>query len=715
MYSSTRTQRDARGRSAMRRCRLSVFAVVLAASLFASSTSSAQLPSLLPPLTSTVVTYHTVFYPPKGAPITRDTTGVITPLIPIKVPIDVDKNNIPDLSASTTINAALDTVTVSFSRMLGDKSRLKLSVEVIATPPSTTGLPREKVHFGYYAGGGAPKEFKGTIRFLKAAKSLKSPLASDTIVADYTASPPPPKGQSKLGIWSLRVLGGLFNGAADKRTDVLGGSMTYLPNSGPKPLKAGIGLSIPPAISDKAPLVIRHADNRRAGSLIATVTDQAAGRNATATIGGVPKDLTVQLGDQQLNYTASARVNSIGVTANLGNGAQRGQPHFIRVKARDLPTNWRAFLGGDERVGFATLSAGRGIGELAVAADDVSPAKLPADTKNALALTMVPGAEFYAGARLFNVRKAIYASFSDSKFISYEFDAAQPRPLNVSAALGPPGSSTALKVGVREPPRTLSITSPNKGPTKFQIEASARIPKLELELVKQTVEAPGNLNLSADIQHIPPKVEFCLASNFDCGRRQDVVGRQTDLTWKAEQLFDLLSDVSMSVNTRGTAKKNLQIDLTLCSGPGSRFTATGCHREPTGGLHLGVRDMRFRDIAFTFGGGSSCPPGVVEDGLVLMALDTDSQGLSARGIAVDTLSPKFQDCYGVHDAERTFISSKMPDPVRAQRYATIIDVNGNPDDDLEGVGSIQCPSSFNITVSGWISKYFNAADFLDDC
>lgn len=711
----TRRLRGAAHRSAVRRYRLAVFTAAFAPLLLASSSSSAQLPSVPSPK-STAITYHTVFYPPGGgAPIPRDTPAVITPLIPLKIPIDVDKKAGFELNASTTINEALDTVTIEFTRYPGSKGPLKLSAEVIATPPATTGLPRKKVHFGYDARGGAPKHFKGTIRFLNAAKTLKSALASETIVADYTVTPPPPSAQGRFGFWSVRVLGGMFNGTPDERTAVLGGGLMYFPISGLKTLKAGVGLSVPVAVSDKTPLVVRHTDNRPSGTLKATVTDQAAGRSASATIGGVPKKLTMQLGDEQLDYKASARVNSFVVAASLGNGSQRGQPHFIRVKARDLPTTWRAFLGTDERVGFTTLSSGRGIGELAVAADDVSPAKAPTGPKeNSIALTAVPGTEFYAGARLFNVRKAIYVNFPDSKFLTYEFDAAQPRPLRAAAVLGSPQSSTALTVGVRQPPKTLSITSPNKAPTRFLIDASAGIPKLALRLERRTTEASGNLNLDADIQHIPRKVELCLASNFACGRRQDVLGRQTDLTWKAEQLFDLLSDVSLSVNTRGTAKKDLQLDLTVCTGPGSHFTKTGCHR-PQSGLYLGARKVRFRDLALTFGGGSSCPPGIREDGLVLVGLHTAATGIRAQAIYVDTQSPAFQDCYGFHDAEHTIITSRMPDAVIANRYATIIDANGNPDDDLEGVGSIHCPSSFDITVSGWITKHFNAAGFLDDC
>lgn len=685
-------------------------------------------PGLVNDAMSLAISYETTFYPEDGGvPRPLRTPGLAVPVIGGLVentPIDVDGDHVPDLVASATINAARDTVSVFIRRVPTETSRLSMSIEVHAKPPPKEGQIRDTVYFGYHARGGAPSAFRGTVRFNDAAKTFKSPLASDknlgpdydVLAATYTVSPPPPKAQGRFGTWAIRVVGGTYD--VGNRADPIGGSLHYFPNTAK--FTAGLGLSVPDKVTDGTPLVIRHADNRGAGSLTASVIPQGKSelRNVVTSIGGVPKELKVTVG-RRVDYEASSRVKSFRFAADLPEPAKyESKPEAIRVAAKDLPTRFQ-LLYSRGLFGVSTLSAGAGFGEIAAAAaGDAASAKPPYNGgRNEIVIANGIGQKFYAGVRVANIREALLVKEATENILKYDFDVAHPRPLSSSVRLD--GNTTHIALHIQEPPKQLVVRSPiNKGATKFDITSSAPIPWVSVLLEKKLRDSRDTMtNLRADITNIPRRLDVCIAADFACGRRQDVQGRSTKLGWKAEQLFDLLSDISVAVKTYGTSKKKL-IGLSgeFCTGHRATFAKNGCNR-PWAGTYVKVKDLRFRDVTMALGSGSSCPPGVKEDGLLLMALHTDTAGITAKSVKVNTLSD-FIDCFGYHgftSSGAKVTTAKVPDAVAARKYATILETDSLPPEDKLEAGTIYCRSSMSIKTEGGLKQHVDGGAVLHGC
>lgn len=140
-------------------------------------------------------------------------------------------------------------------------------------------------------------------------------------------------------------------------------------------------------------------------------------------------------------------------------------------------------------------------------------------------------------------------------------------------------------------------------------------------------------------------------------------------------------------------------------------------------VKLNARSVRFRDLALTIGAGDWCPDDhdYEEEGLVVIGLHTGyPEGLATSQTTVSTKSAwpgldenRYTECYGWQSGGESIYTIEAPSRVRARGYATIVD-GDNGIDELEGVGTIDCPSDFDIETTGVVGV-FNLTDFLHDC
>jgi hypothetical protein len=259
--------------------------------------------------------FYTVFKQPDGTLVKRTTPATL--LLP--TPIEVgDGDPLPDL-IGTFVPTSLSRFRLSITRAPLETRKLPLSAEFIVDDP-TGGLPREHINFGYDAlGSDAPQALGTTVD----VGSSGSEAGAVTVSLNNDILKPRA---------TLDILGGLFDGTPDARTDPVGARLHYegVPDEAGVALAIGRKLGVRATASTPTRLTADFASIDGPSSLRAKAVMDLLPNFAEFTYEPLGTDR------RKFTYAAGAAMNRLDVDYGDRPGGVLAQAALVRAQA--VPT-----------------------------------------------------------------------------------------------------------------------------------------------------------------------------------------------------------------------------------------------------------------------------------------------------------------------------------------------------------------------------------------
>lgn len=403
-----------------------------------------------------------------------------------------------------------------------------------------------------------------------------------------------------------------------------------------------------------------------------TYKPDAATPTATvdAVVGSLPTRLDLRQDGGWIRYDADATVQVLDLHAHdLPLSLFR---HFDG-QIRALPSHLDIAI-DPENTGVGIDAGNQAVGDVrAEIWSDGPPLGLPPHGTTTIDVDRSAG--LHARLGVVGVQRALFAKrFGDEIALHTAFVDPHPDPLAARQV----SRDGTLTVSVPTPPQTLDLNLNTRLDTLLTYTASAPIGNIDIAVRLLSVEADVHL------RRLPSELRFCYSGvRLGCDEQSPPTFLVDPGLFRPRERITLKHDLNAYLQTNAT--EPIGVDVQTCyprdekPGESTFRNAVGCLRESFPYHTMTIKDLRASNFRLEYASGDSdqrdSDGDPVEDGLLLLYLDTDANGVRLRSFSTHNNTYKANGDIVTKDLD---IFKNESSPLRANDYWILMDVDPPP-------------------------------------